>query len=71
MLQVWDLKSILGHFHSELSKIEQLMVKTSQNNLLNHMGDARKGFDLADIVANYKPAETSARPETTRLAFNR
>ncbi|XP_053407147.1 uncharacterized protein LOC123546872 [Mercenaria mercenaria] len=71
-IKVWDLKSILGHFHSELSAIELQMAKNNSPIYgQSHIGDEQQTLNLSDIVTHYKPADTGARLETTRLAFNR
>ncbi|XP_053386344.1 NACHT domain- and WD repeat-containing protein 1-like isoform X2 [Mercenaria mercenaria] len=71
-IKVWDLKTILGHFHSELSAIELQMAKNNSPIYgQSHVGDDQQTFNLSDIVTHFKPADTGARLETTRLAFNR
>jgi hypothetical protein len=73
--QVWDLKSILGQFHSELSTIEQKLATSSPNSFIqglpNHIGEEEKSVDLVEVVAHYKYEDINSRPETTCLAFNR
>ncbi|KAL4232251.1 hypothetical protein ACF0H5_009825 [Mactra antiquata] len=71
-IKVWDLKSILEYFHTEVTKIETYMIKSSTNHCQPHLGpDDNLMFDLTQVVSKYKPTIIDDRTETTTVAFNR
>ncbi|WAR21880.1 NWD1-like protein [Mya arenaria] len=65
-VKVWDLKTILENFTSELKKLEMVAVQTS---LQLNGGDMM--VELEDYVTKYLPANDEVKPQTTTLALNR